>query len=163
LDCGSPVLVVNSAASAQPSAVRRPAGRGPRSAPISLGPVLGTFAGVVVGLTLVVAGVLKLAEGPTWLKQAADMGVSRLIAQIAPFAEIVIGVPLVGQVLEPWPAVAALALLVVFTFVVVRRLLDGSRPPCGCFGTRSKRPLGAYHVVRNLGLVLVAVVAVVSP
>ena len=37
-----------------------------------------------------------------------------------------------------------------YTVVIVRRIRDGSRPPCACFGSRSKRPLGAYHVVRNL-------------
>jgi hypothetical protein len=123
--------------------------------------VVGIVAGVVVGLALVGAGVLKLIEGPAWLKQAADMEVSRPVAQVVPFVEISVGVPLAAQLFKPWPAIAALALLVVFTVVIVRRLLDGSRPPCGCFGSRSKRPLGAYHVARNLGLLAAAVVAVI--
>jgi Methylamine utilisation protein MauE len=123
--------------------------------------VVGIVAGVIVGLALVWAGVLKLIVGPTWPKQAADMGVSRPVAQVVPFVEIVIGATLAAQLFTPWPAIAATALLVVFTVVIVRRLLDGSRPPCACFGSRSQRPLGAYHVARNLGLLALAVVAAI--
>jgi Methylamine utilisation protein MauE len=123
--------------------------------------VVGIVAGVIVGLTLVAAGVLKLVEGPGWSKQAADMGVPRPVALTVPFVEIAIGVPLAAQLLKPWPAVAALVLLAAFTVVIVRRVLDGSRPPCSCFGSRSKRPLGVYHIARNLGLLAVALVAVI--
>lgn len=124
--------------------------------------VAGTIAAVVVGVALVAAGILKLLAGPTWLKQAADMRVARLLAQIVPYVELVVGVPLVAQRFEPWPAVAGLLLLLGFTAVVVARLLDGSRPPCGCFGARSTRPLGAYHVARNLALAAAAIVAVIT-
>lgn len=122
---------------------------------------MGIVAGVVVGLVLVAAGALKLVEGPGWLKQAADMDVARPVAQMVPYVEIVVGVLLAGQIFEPWPAVAALVLLGVFTVVIVRRILDGSRPPCACFGSRSKRPLGAFHVVRNLALMAAALLAAV--
>jgi len=127
---------------------------------VSLG-VVGIVAGVVVGLALIWAGVMKLAVGPLWLKQAADMGVARPVAQVVPYVEIGLGVLLTVQLFRPWPAVAALLLLVAFTVVIVLRLLDGSRPPCACFGARSTRPLGAYHVARNLGLLAIALVAVI--
>jgi len=119
-------------------------------------------ASILVALTLIVAAVLKLIEGPLWLKQAADLSVARPLAQLVPFIELLIGAPLLAGTLRPWPAIAAIALLVVFTVVVVRRILDGSRPPCGCFGSRSKRPLGPYHVVRNVGLIALALAAAVA-
>jgi uncharacterized membrane protein YphA (DoxX/SURF4 family) len=123
--------------------------------------VAGIVAGAFVGLALIWAGVLKLVEGPAWLKQAADMDVARPIALAVPYVEIVVGVPLAVHVFAPWPAVAALGLLASYTVLIVRRIADGSRPPCACFGSKSKRPLGAYHVVRNLGLIALAVVAVI--
>ena len=89
------------------------------------------------------------------------MGVGRPIALVVPWVEIVIGALLVAQLFEPWPAVAAIALLVAFTVVIGLRLLDGSRPPCACFGSRSQRPLGAYHVLRNVGLLALAVIAAI--
>jgi hypothetical protein len=123
--------------------------------------VVGIVAGVVVGLALVWAGVSKLIVGPLWAKQAADMGVARRVALVVPYVEIGVGALLAAQLFKPWPAIAAFALLVAFTVVIVLRLLDGSRPPCACFGTRSTRPLGAYHVVRNLGLLAVTLAAVI--
>jgi uncharacterized membrane protein YphA (DoxX/SURF4 family) len=122
--------------------------------------IVGLVAGVILGLIFVAAGVLKLVAGPVWLKQAADMDVSRSVAMLVPYVEIVVGVLLVTQLFTPWPAVAALVMLVIFTVVIVRRIQDGSRPPCACFGSKSKRPLGAYHVVRNAMFAAVAVVAV---
>jgi len=56
---------------------------------------------------------------------------------------------------------AFFGLLLAFVVVILRRLRDGSRPPCSCFGSRSKRPLGAYHVVRNFLFLALAAVAVI--
>jgi uncharacterized membrane protein YphA (DoxX/SURF4 family) len=123
--------------------------------------LVGTLAAVVVGVAFVAAGVFKLADGPAWPRQAADMGVGRSLAVVVPWVEIVIGAVLAVQLLEPWAAIAAALMLVAFTVVIGLRLLDGSRPPCACFGSRSKRPLGAYHLLRNVGLLLLAVVAAV--
>ena len=95
--------------------------------------MLGTIAAVVLGAAFVAAGVFKLVDGPAWPKQAADMGVVRPVAVVVPWVEIVIGVALAAQFLEPWPALAAIVFLIGATVVIVRRLLDGSRPPCACF------------------------------
>ncbi|MFV0309365.1 MAG: MauE/DoxX family redox-associated membrane protein [Desertimonas sp.] len=122
---------------------------------------VGVLAGIAVGIALVAAGVFKLIDGPGWPKMAADMGVPTWLARLVPFVEIAVGAALASQLARPWPAIAALALLVVFTLVIATRLLDGSRPPCACFGTRSTRPLGRYHVVRNLVMIALAVVAAV--
>ena len=121
---------------------------------------LGTIAAVVVGVAFVAAGVFKLIDGPAWPKQAADMGVGRPDRGGSSRGSRSWSVPsCAAQLFEPWPALAAIVLLVGFTVVIVRRLLDGSRPPCACFGSRSTRPLGAYHVARNGGLLVLAIVA----
>ena len=53
----------------------------------------------------------------------------------------------------------ALLLLGSFTALIVRRLAEGKRPPCACFGAWSAKPLGAGHVVRNGALIVLAVLA----
>ena len=121
--------------------------------------VVAIVASVIVGLAFVAAGVFKLVDGPAWPTQAADMGVGRPLALLVPWVELVVGAVLVSQLLRPWPAVVALAILVVFTVIIVRRLLDGSRPPCACYGSRSSRPLGPVDVVRNGVLLALAAVA----
>ena len=124
--------------------------------------VVGTIAAVIVGVAFVAAGVFKLPDGPAWPKQAADMGVGR-----ADRARRAVGrdrrrrraggrsCSSRGRRSPPS------CMLVAFTVVIGLRLLDGSRPPCACFGSRSTRPLGAYHVVRNLVLLALAVIAAV--
>ena len=121
---------------------------------------LGTIAAVVVGVAFVAAGVFKLVDGPAWPKQAADMGVGPTrrggrsvggdrgrCASWRPSCSSR------GRRSPPSSSSSA------FTVVIVRRLLDGSRPPCACFGSRSTRPLGAYHVARNGVLLVLAIVA----
>jgi uncharacterized membrane protein YphA (DoxX/SURF4 family) len=124
--------------------------------------VIARIASIGLGVMFVVSGGYKLADGPAWPKQAADMGVSRPVALAVPWFELVLGGVLVSGLVSPWAEAVAVVVLVVFTVVIVRRLLDGSRPPCACFGSRSKRPLGRRHVARNLVLLAVAVVAAVG-
>lgn len=121
---------------------------------------LGVIAGVIVGMALVSAGVFKLRDGPAWPRQAADMGVGRSVSLTVPWVELILGAMTMAQILRPWPAVASGLLLLVFTALIVVRLLDGSRPPCACFGSRSTRPLGVSHIVRNFVLVALAALAV---
>jgi hypothetical protein len=123
--------------------------------------VVATIAAVVVGAAMVWAGGFKLIDGAAWPKAAADLGVARPIARIVPFVELAVGVALLVPVVRPWPAIAAIVLLVAFTVVILRRILDGSRPPCACFGSRSNRPLGPLHVVRNVALLALATTAAI--
>jgi hypothetical protein len=124
--------------------------------------LIGRIAAIALGLMFVVSGGFKLADGPAWPKMAADLGVSRPLAIAVPWYELVLGALLLTSLFSPWVELLAAVTLVVFTVVIVRRLLDGSRPPCACFGSRSNKPLGRRHVVRNLGLLAVAVLAVVG-
>lgn len=120
---------------------------------------LAAGAAVVLGLVLIAAGILKLADGDGWPRQASDLAVPRPVAVAVPWVELVVGGALVGRLAMPLTAIAALALMVAFTVVLVLRLRAGQRPPCACFGRRSNRPLGPYHVLRNLVLVALAVPA----
>ena len=121
--------------------------------------LIGRLAEIATGVMFIAAGGYKLADGPAWPKQAADMGVPRWLALIVPWYEILLGALLVIGLASPWPAVAAIVTLLVFTLVIVARLRDGSRPPCACFGARSKKPLSGTHVVRNVVFLALALTA----
>ncbi len=116
-------------------------------------------ASIALGAVFVVAGGSKLAAGAAWHAQAAGLGVVRPLAALVPWVELAVGALLLVRLVEPWPAIAALALLTAFSVLLVMHLAQGRRPPCACFGALSARPIGPAHLVRNALFAALAVVA----
>lgn len=123
---------------------------------------IGLIASVAIGVMFIVSGGLKLASGRDWMRQAADLDVPRPLAVVVPWYELVLGAILLTGVARPWPAIVAVVTLIVFTAFLARRMLDGTRPPCACFGSRSTRPLGRRHLARNAALIAVAAVGILA-
>ena len=124
--------------------------------------VIGRIASIALGAVFVVAGVTKLAAGPTWIAQARQMGATQVVATAVPGVELVVGALLVTGIAMPAPAIAAIVLLVACTVVIARQLVAGRHPSCACFGTWSTRPLGEAHLLRNAGFIALAVLACFS-
>ena len=82
-----------------------------------------------------------------------------MLVPIVPWFEIALGGLLVSQVWRRAAAVVAALTLVVFTAAILRRLAQGRRPACACFGAWSAKPIGPVDVVRNLVFVVVALLA----
>jgi hypothetical protein len=120
---------------------------------------IGAAAALVVGGVFVVAGASKLAAGPVWTASARDLRAPDWSVPLVPWVELVVGSALAVQLAPPYPAVAAIVLLVGFSGLIVARLRAGERPPCACFGQWSATPIGAHHLVRNGVLAGLAVVA----
>lgn len=121
---------------------------------------VGTVAAVTVGVIFIVSGGLKLVGRDDWMRQSADLGVSDRLARVVPWYEALLGALMLSGLFRPWPAMAATLTLMVFTWFLVRRMLDGTRPPCACFGSRSTRPLGSRHLIRNGALILIAALGI---
>ncbi len=119
----------------------------------------GVVAAVVVAAVLLLAGVLKLARPSEWRTQAAGLGVPHVLAAAVPFVEIGLGAALLVQWQRHAVAWVAVALFAAFTALLGLRLAQGRRPPCACFGSLSSRPIGAVHIVRNIGLLAMGVLA----
>ena len=119
-------------------------------------------ASILLGVVFLASGASKIAAGPAWPEQARGLGAPSFVVPLLPWFEIVLGAVLVMQ-LAPVPAAAiALVVLVGFTALIVRRLSQGQHPPCACFGTWSTKPLGRGHVLRNLGFIALALVALLA-
>ena len=116
-------------------------------------------ASILVGVAFVVAGGSKIAAGASWPAQARGLGAPGWTIPIVPWVEIAVGALLIAQAVPPWPAVAALVMLVAFTALIVNSLVHGRRPPCACFGAWSAKPIGPGHLARNAVLIVLAVVA----
>jgi uncharacterized membrane protein YphA (DoxX/SURF4 family) len=120
---------------------------------------VGIVAAILLGAAFVLAGASKLAAGRQWPAQAAGLGAPPWSVGALPWVELALGALLISDVIRPVASVVALALLLVFSSLVIARLREGRHPPCACFGAWSARPLGPGHVVRNGLLVVLAVVA----
>jgi uncharacterized membrane protein YphA (DoxX/SURF4 family) len=119
-------------------------------------------ASVVVGIVFVVAGASKLANSEVWRAQAAGLGVPARMAAPVPVVEVVLGAVLITQIARDYVASVAALILVAFTSLILVRLTQGERPPCACFGGWSATPLGAWHVVRNAALIVLAMTAALA-
>lgn len=117
------------------------------------------IAAVVLGAVFLVAGATKIAAVAAWRRQAADLGAPEWIARVLPGVEIALGALLVSQLARRAIAVAAAAVLIAFSALLVTRLRQGRRPPCACFGSLSAKPIGWSHVARNGVFVAIAAVA----
>jgi uncharacterized membrane protein YphA (DoxX/SURF4 family) len=125
------------------------------------GSVAGWLAGAALGVVLLVSGIAKRVDR-RWPTAASALGAPSWAVAPLPWVEIALGALLVSGLARPLPAVAAALLLLLFTVLVVVNLVRGRRPPCACFGTRSREPINELTVARNLGLLALAVVAIVA-
>jgi len=119
-------------------------------------------AGLALGIAFLAAGAAKVASGPLWAQQAEAIGAPRVAVAVVPPLEIVLGALLCTRVAPAVVAVMALALLAMFTTLIMVRLAQGKRPPCACFGSWSARPLGWRHLLRNGVLMALAVVVLIG-
>lgn len=121
--------------------------------------VAADVASVVLGVAFLVAGGSKIAAAESWPAQARGLGAPIWVIPFVPWVEIVVGAALIARFAPPWPALAALVMLVAFTVLIGVALSQGRRPPCACFGAWSAKPIGLGHLARNGVLILLAVVS----
>ena len=125
------------------------------------GSLAGRLAAVALGVVLLVAGIAKRADRG-WPQDAAALGTPGFAIPVLPWFEMLLGAVLVSGLARPVAAALAGAVLLAFTALLVVNLARGRRPPCACFGARSRRPIGPWSVVRNLVLLALAAIAFVA-
>ena len=99
----------------------------------------------VVGAVFLLAGISKIYAGQRWffgLVQSYDLTnhfVSKTIAMVLPYLELLLGAFLILGIFRLASTVAALALLLVFTAAVALADIRGNKVDCGCFGRKAKQ------------------------
>jgi hypothetical protein len=113
---------------------------------------------VVLGAVFVASGALKVRDA-AWPASARAFGAPAWSVPALPWVELALGVLVAAQF--RWAAAGALVLLGAFTWLIVVHVVRGDDVPCACFGSPSSspRPVSWWHVVRNLVLAGLAVVA----
>ncbi|CAN5599404.1 hypothetical protein BH10ACT2_BH10ACT2_00850 [soil metagenome] len=119
----------------------------------------GITAAAIVAAVFLLAGVLKLARPSEWRAQASGLGVPKLVSNVVPLVEIVLGAAVLVQWQRHALAWVAFGLLVGMTALLGLRLAQGERPSCACFGSLSSRPIGVAHLARNGVFMCIAVLA----
>lgn len=128
--------------------------------------VLTTVGRLGLAMVFVVAAISKLAGRPGVAEAAAGLGVAPRMAQpvarLLPVAELAVAGMLLWRPSVVVGAAAGLFLLALFTSLVVLNLRRGRRPSCRCFGQVGEAPIGARTVVRNVVLMGLALVVLVT-
>jgi uncharacterized membrane protein YphA (DoxX/SURF4 family) len=132
-------------------------------------PYLILFARLALGGILILGGIGKLLDA----RNAADAVAAQVpflpralagpAARVLPWVEIALGILLViGLGLGP-VSLAAGALLVFFTAIVTRDVLQNKRTTCACFGRFSNEQVSELTVLRDVVLVVLAGLIILSP
>jgi uncharacterized membrane protein YphA (DoxX/SURF4 family) len=116
---------------------------------------------LVLGMTFLVAGVSKLVDGAAFrgfVREVLDSKAAVHAASALPVGEIILG----GLILVGWntraTSLGALASLLVFTGLAAKALRQRTSVPCGCFGGLDQNPVGAGTILRNVCLILLALI-----
>ncbi len=125
---------------------------------------------VTLGAVFATAALAKANDLAAAETSARDLGVpsrwAKYVARLLPALEASIAVLLAVGLLRRSAAVIgatlAIVLLLSFTTAIVRTLRDGRTPVCQCFGSLRSRPIGPDAIVRNLALLVLAVVTTVG-
>jgi peroxiredoxin/uncharacterized membrane protein YphA (DoxX/SURF4 family) len=114
---------------------------------------------LLLGARVVVAGIFlaaalaKLADRGGSRQAVADFGVpGRLVGPTAigvPLVELAVAVALIPAATAWWGALAALALLLLFSAAIGVNLARGRKPDCHCFGQLHSAPVGWPTLARN--------------
>jgi hypothetical protein len=122
------------------------------------GSALAMAARVVLGAVFLFSAGRKKSSGAEFVATVKAFGLPApaLTAGVLTAVEVALALGLLGWRDEPWPSVAALAVLGLFTAAVWRNLQQGRVVPCPCFGA-GDRPISTATLTRNGFLAAVAI------
>jgi peroxiredoxin len=120
---------------------------------------------LMLALVFGAAGLAKVTRPAAQRETAVRFGLPRPLAPAAiaiPIAELAVAAMLLAERLAWVGALAALALLTVFTAAVATQLARGRRPECNCFGAIHAKPVGVSTLARNTVFLACAAAVVVA-
>lgn len=125
-------------------------------------PLILMLARIGLGVTLVLAGISK-ATGRLKFEQSlynfglVPVAAVRPMSFVIPATELTLGVILIIGLFARWAAIAAGFLIAAFSVGIVLNLVENRRVECGCFGGFGDGPISGWTLLRNSGLVVVAI------
>lgn len=129
--------------------------------------ILGGIISWAVAAVLISSGALKLGRHREFFKSMQTLGLPAWLlrdytfAKVFPFLEMALGA-LIVLLPKPWqlvPVALATVLFVAFLVVIVRAVRSAVPASCNCFGGLGADEIGPRTVARNVGLVVLALLA----
>ncbi len=123
---------------------------------------IGYAAAVALAAIFAIAAIAKLRDLTATEREFAGLGLPRasFFARFVPLVELSIVALLL--IVPPAGAIGALVSLAFFTTFLLGRLRAGVRAPCACFGASRARPISLLDVIRNFGLMALAVASLAA-
>ncbi|MBK7393577.1 MAG: redoxin domain-containing protein [Chloracidobacterium sp.] len=113
-----------------------------------------------------VAGIAKIFDPEGSKKAFTDFGVPaplvRPVAFLLPVFELAVAGTLLFVPSSWFGAIGASALLLIFTAGMLYQMAKGNAPDCHCFGQIHSEPVGVSSIVRNLMMLVPAVILVLQ-
>jgi peroxiredoxin len=115
---------------------------------------------LVLAIVFVTAAIGKLASLAASRQAVLGFGVPERLAgpigNLLPFAELAVGIMLLGSRAAWWGAIGAILLLVAFIAGICVNLVRGHKPNCHCFGQFHSQPVSWATAFRNAALAALA-------
>ncbi len=123
---------------------------------------IGYAAAVALAAIFAIAAVAKLRDVSATEREFTGLGLPRasFFARFIPLVELSIVALLL--IVPPAGAIGALISLAFFTTFLIGRLRAGVHAPCACFGASRARPISLLDVIRNFGLMALAVASLAA-
>ncbi len=113
-----------------------------------------------------VAGIAKIFDPEGSKKAFTDFGVPaslvRPAAFLLPLVELAVAAMLLFVPSSWFGAIGAAALLLIFTGGMLYQMAKGNAPDCHCFGQIHSEPVGVSSIVRNLVMLIPAVILLIQ-
>jgi uncharacterized membrane protein YphA (DoxX/SURF4 family) len=129
------------------------------------GPAVMRITRVTIGLVFVIAALGKIGDLAWFGQQLHNYRIvpawsENALALVMPWIELLAGLALVLGIRARAGGAIALALMIVFTLAVAAAWARGLDFRCGCFGKIGAASIGAQKFAENVGLTLLAALAV---
>src|SRR4030065_1373908 len=118
---------------------------------------------IILGIVFVFSGITKLVDSDKFAEALVNFkllndNLINIVKYTLPVIEIMLGVFIIFNFHSSLPSFISSLLLSFFTALIVVKLFEGEEISCGCFGVLSSDKLNILSVLRNVSLILIAII-----
>lgn len=118
---------------------------------------------IILGIVFLFSGITKLVDSNNFAEALVNFkllndNLINIVKYILPLIEITLGVFIIFNFHSSLPSFISSLLLSFFTALITVKIFEGEEISCGCFGVLSSDKLDFLSVLRNVSLILIAII-----